>query len=80
MFTELSRVASHVRPNEAHFLSQLSPFAAFTQLTSETQGGLAATSRTNPVPHRHSVADVDPAGPVAAAEPHDRQGGVMVEF
>ena len=80
VLTAFIRLASHVRPNPLHFVSQLSPAAsAFTQLTSETQGGVEATSRVKPVPQTQAEALVKPAGLVAAVDPHGVQTGVAVE-
>tara|TARA_B110000208_G_scaffold173635_1_gene217594 strand:+ start:73 stop:471 length:399 start_codon:yes stop_codon:yes gene_type:complete len=78
VLTALIRLASHVRPNPLHFVSQLSPAAsAFTQLTSETHGGVEATSRVKPVPQTQAEA-LEPTGLVAAVDPQGVQTGVAV--
>ena len=80
VFTAFILLASHVRPKALHFVVQVSLFlAAFTQLTSETQGGLEATSRVKPLPHTQADTVVAPPAPDAAdAEPHDLQTGFAV--
>ena len=78
MLTAFIRLASHVRPNAVHFVLQLCPFAsAFTQLTSETQGGVEAMLRVKPLPQTHAEA-LDPTGLVAPVDPHGMQTGVAV--
>ena len=82
MLTAFIRLASHVRPNAVHFVSQLllqlPPFTTFTQLTSETQGGVEATSRVKPLPQTQAEALVEPTGLVAPVDPHGVQTGFAV--
>jgi hypothetical protein len=77
VLTAFIRLASHVRPNPLHFVSQLSPAAsAFTQLTSDTHGGVEAMSRVKPLPQTQAEALVAPPTPDATDEPHEVQTGV----
>ena len=85
VLTAFIRLASHVRPNSLHFVLQLIPIASvFTQLTSETQGGVEATSRVKPVPQTQAEALVESTGLVPAeptvvkSYPHGVQTGVAV--
>ena len=79
VLTAFIRFASHVRPSIVHFVVQLSPLAsAFTQLTSEMQGGDEVASSVKPLPQTQAEALVEPTGLVAAVDPHGLQGGVAV--
>ena len=77
VLTALFRLASHTRPSAVHFVVQLSPIASvFTQLTSETQGGVDVPIKVNPLPQTQAEALVAPPAPDAAdEEPHDLHTG-----
>ena len=73
VFTAFCRIASHVRPSEAHFVSQLLPAPDFIQLTSATHGGLEVTSYQCPSAQTHEEGDVEAFGLDTSNAPHNAQ-------
>ena len=76
LLTAFIRLASHVRPNASQCIAQLFPFTVFTQLVSETHGGVEAKSSVKPLPQTQAEALVAPPAPDATDEPHEVQAGV----